>query len=67
MVKLFGSVKWSGELTVAKKIKHPDERKIKKYQRESPNFDPQSYRRAFYRVGKQLQENKGGHSTRTKN
>ena len=50
-----------------KKKKHPDERKIKKYLRENPSFDPKAYRRAFYRAGKQLQENKSGHSTRTKN
>lgn len=37
-----------------KKIKHPDERKIKKYVRADPTFDPAAYRRAWYRVGKQL-------------
>jgi hypothetical protein len=43
-----------------KKKKHPDERKIKKYLRESPSFDPKAYRRAFYRTGEQLQKRKKG-------
>lgn len=45
---------------MAKKIKHPDERKIKKYLREDPTFDPAAYRRAFYRVGKQTKEKDNG-------
>jgi hypothetical protein len=39
-----------------------DERKVNKYQRESSTFDPRSYRRAFYRAGKQIEESKRGHS-----
>ena len=36
-----------------KKIR-PDERKIRRYQRELKHFDSAAYRRAFYRTGEQL-------------
>lgn len=32
----------------------PSERRIKKYQREDPKFDPIAYRKAFYRAGHQI-------------
>ena len=38
--------------------KAPDERKIKRYQKESRNFDPVAYRKAWYRTGKQLEKRK---------
>jgi len=35
----------------------PDERKIRRYQRELKHFDSTAYRRAFYRAGEQLARN----------
>lgn len=39
---------------MAKKIIHPNEKKIKKYQQESATFDDKAYRKVFYRTGAKL-------------
>jgi hypothetical protein len=41
-------------------MKHPDERKIKRYQKEDPKFDPNAYRKAWYRTGRLIEARRKG-------
>lgn len=38
--------------------KHPDERKIRRYQKEDPKFDAVKYRKAFHRAGRIIEQGK---------
>lgn len=39
-------------------MKHPDEKKIKRYQREDPKFNPVAYRKAWHRTGRLIDKRK---------
>lgn len=39
-------------------MKYPDERKIQRYKREDPKFDPVAYRKAWHRAGEIMNRNK---------